>query len=78
MAQAQSLKDLVLEGDVPWHVCLWICTWYSQLLGKTATDTARDFQQIFGVDAIKAVTVRSLFKQFREGRNKICDLLRSG
>ncbi len=73
-----SLKDSVPEGDVPWRVRLRICVWYSQLLGKTAAETSRDFERVFAQDSIKAVTVRSLFKQFRDGRTEMCDLKRSG
>ncbi len=73
-----SLKDSVPQGDVPWRVRLRICVWYSQLLGKTAAEIGRDFQRVFAQDSIKPVTVRSLFKQFRDGRTEMCDLKRSG
>ncbi len=75
---AQGFKARVPAGDIPWKVRLRVCTWYSQLLGKTAAETARDFLRIFGGDAIKEPAVKSLFRQFRQGRNEMCDLPRSG
>ncbi len=55
-----------------------VCVWYSQLLGTTAADTTRNFQRIFGQDAIKGAAIRSLYRQFRDGRQEMCDLKRTG
>ncbi len=71
-------KADVLTGDVSWKVRLRICAWYSQLLGQSAAATVRDFVTAFGPDAIKAAAIRSLFKQFKNGRTEMLDLRRSG
>ncbi len=71
-------KTDVPQGDVPWKVRMRVCVWYSQLLGTTAANMAHDFQHIFGPDAIKAAAIRSLFRQFQDGRQEMRDLKRSG
>ncbi len=71
-------KTDVPAGDVPWKVRLRVCAWYSQLLGKSAAATVRDFAAVFGLDANKAAAIRSLFRQFKDGRTEMCDLKRSG
>ncbi len=68
----------VPEGDVPWKVRLLNCVWCSQLLERTAADTTHDFKLIFGDDAIKVAAIGSLYRQFCDGRQEMCDLKRTG
>ncbi len=74
--QAQKFK--VPAGNVAWKVRMRACVWYSRLLGKPPAETARDLSSVFGNDAIKAAAVHSLYRQFRDGRQELLDLKRSG
>ncbi len=74
----QAWKFEVPDGDVPWKVRMRVCVWFSCLLGRTPADTVRDLQSVFGEDSIKPAAVRSLMRQFRDGRQEMCDLKRSG
>ncbi len=52
-----ACKTDVPAGDIAWKICLRICVWYSQLLGHSAAQTTRDFQTVFGQDAIKPAAI---------------------
>ncbi len=75
---AQAFNEQIPAGDVCLKVRQRVCAWYSRLLGKTAADTARELRTVFGDKAIKNAAVRSLFRQFRDGRTEMNDLKRSG